>query len=108
MKYSFRSYQPKIITQVNRHLSNGGDALIDQPGGSGKTIEIIASTTSLFGAKFSHIICSAPQQQIEENFISKEERIFEFESNGAASSQIVVPSALFQLSRENGRNGTVV
>ncbi len=108
MKLTFRPYQEKLVLQVKHHLNNGGDALIEQPTGSGKTFEIVALSASLLGTKFSHIIIAAPQQQIEEGFVSDQERVFQFELDSGASSELKVASDFIVQSREDGREGTIV
>ena len=64
MNLVFRPYQEKLFLQVKYHLANNGDALIEQPTGSGKTFEIVALSAALFKTKFSHIVIAAPQLQI--------------------------------------------
>lgn len=108
MKISLRDYQARLISQVSHHLTSGGDALIEQPTGSGKTLEIVGISAATLNDKFSHIVIAAPQQQIEEGFLSIENKTLEFPTNiGATSSTIEVsPDLILQL-RDNGRDGVV-
>jgi superfamily II DNA or RNA helicase len=97
-----RQYQSKLVIQVVAHLSNNQDALIEQPTGSGKTLEIIAITASLFKNKFTHIIIAAPQQQIEEGFLfDKDITIKYHQINGVCSSDLKITENLFHPLRED-------
>jgi superfamily II DNA or RNA helicase len=109
MKIYLRDYQSRNMVQIPHHLKNGGDALIEYPTGSGKTSPMIVGiTASILNNPFHHIVIAAPQQQIEENFLSKKSRILEFPTDvGVMSSTIKVePELIIQL-RDNGRDGVV-
>ena len=97
------------MVQVVHHLKNGGDAIIEYPTGAGKTTPMIVGiTASLLNNPFHHIVIAAPQQQIEESFLSEESRVLEFPTEiGVTSSTIKVePELIIQL-RDNGRDGVV-
>jgi superfamily II DNA or RNA helicase len=57
-----RPYQVRLVTDVCR---TGGDILVEQPTGSGKTVQIVTLVAMHLGQRFSHAVISAPQEQIE-------------------------------------------
>ncbi len=55
-----RPYQARLITDVCRA---SGDVLVEQPTGSGKTMEIVTLVALQLGRRFTHAVISAPQEQ---------------------------------------------
>ena len=62
-----RNYQAQLITDFNRCWSTDtgagrcpDDVLVEQPTGSGKTLEIVALVAMNLGIRFTHAIIAAP------------------------------------------------
>src|ERR1700716_1367551 len=64
-----RPYQERLVTDVCRIT---GDVLVEQPTGSGKTVQIVTLVAMHLGQRFSHAVISAPQEQIEEGFVKRD------------------------------------
>ncbi len=64
-----RPYQARLITDVCRAP---GDVLVEQPTGSGKTMEIVTLVALQLGRRFSHAVISAPQEHIEHGFVHRD------------------------------------
>src|SRR4051794_18648577 len=60
-----RPYQARIVENV---LRDPGHLLVEQPTGSGKTLQIVAVARVLLESRFDRILIAAPQRQIEEGF----------------------------------------
>src|SRR2546425_5386767 len=58
-----RDYQVRLVTDVCRATE---DVLVEQPTGSGKTVQIVTLVAMHLGQRFSHAVISAPQEQIEQ------------------------------------------
>ena len=58
-----RPYQVRLVTDVCRATE---DVLVEQPTGSGKTVQIVTLVAMHLGQRFSHAVISAPQEQIEQ------------------------------------------
>ena len=56
-----RPYQVRLVTDVCRATE---DVLVEQPTGSGKTVQIVTLVAMHLGRRFSHALISAPQEQI--------------------------------------------
>ena len=54
-----RAYQVRLVTDVSRAR---GDALIEQPTGSGKTMQIVTLVAMHLGRRFTHALIAAPQE----------------------------------------------
>ncbi len=62
---TLRPYQARLVTDVCRA---SGDVLVEQPTGSGKTMQIVTLVAMQLGRRFTHAVISAPQEQIEHGF----------------------------------------
>lgn len=63
LRKTLRAYQARLIADVCR---SDGHVLVEQPTGSGKTMQVVALVAMQLGKRFSHAAIAAPQQQIEE------------------------------------------
>src|SRR5437870_5824288 len=89
-----RPYQVRLVTDVCRATE---DVLVEQPTGSGKTVQIVTLVAMHLGQRFSHAVISAPQEQIEQGFVKRDYQVIAFpNSPGAAGSRIEVPKALIK------------
>lgn len=79
---TLRPYQVRLVTDVCRATE---DVLVEQPTGSGKTVEIVTLVAMHLGRRFSHAVNSAPQTQIE--FASA------FFSRDSSDQCLTIPSA---------------
>src|SRR5207248_9032459 len=85
-----RSYQVRLVTDVCRAA---GDVLVEQPTGSGKTVQIVTLVGMHLGRRFSHAVIAAPQEQIEEGFTKRDYDTVAFpDSQGVAVPSIQVPN----------------
>src|SRR5580692_10730404 len=101
---TLRDYQEKLVFNVCRASE---DVLVEQPTGSGKTVEIVALVAMHLGQRFSHAVISAPQEQIEQGFVKRDYQLIAFpDCRGAAVPSIQVPKALIKGARES-RLGSV-
>src|SRR6266404_5938764 len=101
---TLRDYQEKLVINVFRST---GDVLVEQPTGSGKTVQIVALVAMHLGKRFSHAVISAPQEQIEQSFVKRDYQLISFpDCRGAAVPSIQVPKALIKGARES-RLGSV-
>src|SRR5438270_5775099 len=97
-------YQVRLVTDVGRAT---GDVLVEQPTGSGKTVQIVTLVAMHLGRRFSHAVISAPQEQIEQGFVKRDYQVIAFpEHQGVAVPAIQVPRALIKGARES-RLGSV-
>ncbi len=86
---ALRPYQARLITDVCR---SSDDVLVEQPTGSGKTMQIVTLVAMQLGQRFTHAVIAAPQQQIEEGFTDLDYRYVGFPvCQGAAAPDIEVP-----------------
>ena len=89
---SLRPYQARLITDVCRC---DGHVLVEQPTGSGKTLEVVTLVAMQLGKRFTHALIAAPQQQIEEGFVHLDYGVIRFpQMSGAATPDIEVPEGL--------------
>src|SRR2546421_12347706 len=99
-----RPYQVRLVTDVYRAT---GDVLVEQPTGSGKTVEIVTLVAMHLGQRFSHAVISAPQEQIEQGFVKRDYQVIAFpDCQGVAAPSIQVPKSLIKGARES-RLGSV-
>ncbi len=103
-----RPYQVRLVTDVCRATE---DILVEQPTGSGKTVQIVTLVAMHLGRRFSHAVITAPQTQIEQGFTKRDYDTVAFpECQGVAVPSIQVPNkppnALIKGSRES-RLGSV-
>jgi superfamily II DNA or RNA helicase len=54
---TLRDYQERLVFNVRRAT---GDVLVEQPTGSGKTVQIVALVAMHLGERFTHAVISAP------------------------------------------------
>jgi hypothetical protein len=89
LRKTLRPYQARLITDVCR---SDGHVLVEQPTGSGKTMQVVTLVAMQLGRRFSHAVIAAPQQQIEEGFTDLDYRYVGFPAcQGAAAPNIEVP-----------------
>jgi hypothetical protein len=100
-----RPYQVRLVTDVCRITT--GDVLVEQPTGSGKTVQIVTLVAMHLGRHFTHALIAAPQEQIEDGFVKRDYREIAFpDYQGVAVPSIQVPKALINGARES-RLGSV-
>ncbi len=81
---------------------NDGHALIEQPTGSGKTLQIVTLVAMHLGKRFTHAIIAAPQQQIEHGFVHRDYQLVAFPScPDMATPDIKVPQELIWGARQS-------
>src|SRR5260221_487484 len=97
-------YHARLIADVCRATE---DVLVEQPTGSGKTIQIVTLVAISLGERFTHAVISAPQEQIEQGFVKRDYQVIAFpDCPGVACPSIQVPEALIKGARES-RLGSV-
>src|SRR2546421_2321008 len=85
-----RPYQVRLVTDVCRVT---GDVLVEQPTGSGKTVQIVTLVAMHLGQRFSHAVISAPQKHIEADFTERDYDMIRFpDSEGVAVTWFLVPN----------------
>src|SRR3979411_1202654 len=99
-----RPYQVRLVTDVCRATQ---DVLVEQPTGSGKTVQIVTLVAMHLGHRFTHALISAPQEQIEQGFTKRDYDTIAFpDCQGAAVPSIKAPNqrhnALIKGARESG------
>jgi len=94
-----RDYQVKLVTDVCRATE---DILVEQPTGSGKTVQIVTLVAMHLGRRFTHAVISAPQEQIEQGFTQRDYQLIAFpDCQGVAVPPIQVPKSLIKGARES-------
>src|SRR3989454_7341842 len=94
-----RRYQIRLVTDVCRATE---DILVEQPTGSGKTVEIVTLVAMQLGQRFTHAVISAPQEQIEQGFVKRDyQSITVPDCRGVAVPPILVPKSLIKGARES-------
>ena len=94
-----RGYQTRLITDVCRAE---GHVLVEQPTGSGKTLEIVTVIAMQLGKRYTHAVIAAPQQQIEHGFVKRDYRLVAFPpSAGVAVPDIEAARELIIGSRQS-------
>ncbi len=89
---SLRPYQARLIADVCRA---DGPVLVEQPTGSGKTMQIVTLVGMQLGQRFTHAVIAAPQQQIERAFVHPDYRLVAFPiCQGVAAPDIEIPEGL--------------
>ncbi len=87
-----RPYQARLVADFIRAP---GDVLVEQPTGSGKSIQIVTLVAMHLGRRFSHAVISAPQEQIERGFVVRDYDLIGFPAGlGVATSEIETPRDL--------------
>ncbi len=86
-----RPYQVRLVTDVCR--TDEEDILVEQPTGSGKTVQIVTLVAMRLGQRFTHAVISAPQEQIEQGFVKRDYQVVAFpDCQGVAVPAIQVPN----------------
>ena len=86
---TLRQYQEKLVFNVCRTTD---DVLVEQPTGSGKTVQIVTLVAMHLGKRFSHAVIAAPQEQIEQGFVKRDYNVVAFQQPaGSAAPSIQVP-----------------
>src|SRR5580698_5507011 len=99
-----REYQVRLVTNVCRATE---DVLVEQPTGSGKTVQIVTLVAMHLGRRFTHAVISAPQEQIEQGFVKRDYQVISYPNcPGVAVPPIQTPPALIKGARES-RLGSV-
>jgi superfamily II DNA or RNA helicase len=93
VRKSLRPYQARLIADVCR---TDGPVLVEQPTGSGKTMQIVTLVAMQLGRRFTHAVIAAPQQQIEHAFVHHPDyRLVAFPAcQGVAAPDIEAPEDL--------------
>jgi superfamily II DNA or RNA helicase len=82
--------------------------LVEQPTGSGKTLEIVTLVAMHFGHRFSHAVIAAPQEQIEQGFVRRDYCRVSFPpSPGVATTTHETPAELIWGARQSRQLGSV-
>ncbi len=83
-----------------QRLPRAEDVLVEQPTGSGKTVQIVTLVAMHLGKRFTHPVISAPQEQIEQGFVKRDYSVVAFpERPGVAVPSIQVPKHTKRLYR---------
>src|SRR5262245_39890013 len=94
-----RPYQARLVTDFCRAA---GDVLIEQPTGSGKTMQIVTLVVMQLGRRFTHARICAPQEQIEHGFVHRDYRRVDWTTNaGVAVPAVEVPEEIILASRKS-------
>src|SRR5258708_35762372 len=94
-----RPYQVKLVFDVCRATD---DVLVEQPTGSGKTVQIVTLVAMHLGQRFTHAVISAPQEQIEQGFVKRDYQLIAFpDCHGVAVPSIQAPKSLIKGARES-------
>src|SRR5438270_12711210 len=97
---TLRPYQVKLLADLCRGF---GDVLVEQPTGSGKTVQIVTLVGMHLGRRFTHAVISAPQEQIEQGFVQRDYQVIAFpECPGVAQPAIAAPEKLIRGARISG------
>src|SRR5262245_61217672 len=87
-----RPYQIRLVTDVCRATE---DVLVEQPTGSGKTVQIVTLVAMHLGKQFTHAVIAAPQEQIEQGFVKRDYQLIAFpDCKGVAVPAIQTPKSL--------------
>src|SRR5260370_4601360 len=96
---ALRPYQAKLVTDVCRATV---DVLVEQPTGSGKTMQIVTLVAMHLGRRFSHAVIAAPQEQIEHGFVHRDYQSVAFpDCRGVAVPAVEVPEDLIWGARQS-------
>ena len=97
---NLRPYSVRLVTDVCRATE---DVLVEQPTGSGKTVQIVTLVAMHLGRRFSHALISAPQEQIEQGFVKRDYQTIAFpDCQGVAQPALAVPERLIRGARASG------
>src|SRR5258706_3886937 len=99
-KKELRAYQVRLVTDV---CPTTDDVLVEQPTGSGKTVQIVTLIAIHLGWRLSHAVISAPQEQIEQGFVRRDYELITFPVHpGVAQSRFPAPERLIRPARKSG------
>jgi superfamily II DNA or RNA helicase len=94
-----RPYQVRLVTDVCRAAE---DVLVEQPTGSGKTVQIVTLVAMHLGERFTHAVIAAPQEQIERGFVHREYQEITFpDCPGVAVNSLHVPRPFIKGARDS-------
>src|SRR5438552_3124958 len=97
---TLRPYQVRLVTDVCRATD---DILVEQPTGSGKTVQIVTLVAMHLGTRFTHAVIAAPQEQIEQGFVKRDYQTIAFpDCQGVAQPAFAVPEKLILGARVSG------
>src|SRR5712691_3466969 len=93
-------YQVRLVTDVCRA---GDDVLVEQPTGSGKTVQIVTLIAMHLGQRITHAVISAPQEQIEQGFVKRDYQLIAFPDHaGVAQPALAAGERLIGPARRSG------
>ena len=96
---ALRPFQAKLITDICRAA---GDVLVEQPTGSGKSMQIVTLVAMHLGCRFSHAVISAPQEQIEHGFVHRDyQRVDWCPHEGVSVPSVAVPEEIILAARKS-------
>jgi hypothetical protein len=96
---TLRPYQARLLTDVCRA---SGDVLVEQPTGSGKTMQMVTLVAMQLGRRFSHALIAAPQEQIEHAFVHRDYQRVAWETHdGVAVPSVEVPEEIILAARDS-------
>ena len=94
-----RPYSVRLVTDVCRAT---GDVLVEQPTGSGKTLQIVTLVAMHLGRRFTHAVIAAPQEQIEQGFVHRDYQAVAFpDCPGVAVPAVAVSGELIWGARQS-------
>lgn len=94
-----RPYQARLLSDVCRAAS---DVLVEQPTGSGKTMQIVTLVAMQLGRRFTHAVISAPQEQIEHGFVHRDYQRVDWSNHaGVAVPAVEVPEEIIWGARQS-------
>jgi len=95
-----RAYQVRLVTDVCRTTE---DVSVEQPTGSGKTVQIVTLVAMHLGQRFTHAVISAPQEQIEQGFVKRDYQVIAFPDHaGVAQPALAAGERLIRPARRSG------
>jgi superfamily II DNA or RNA helicase/pyrroloquinoline quinone (PQQ) biosynthesis protein C len=95
-----RPYQVRLVTDVCRATEH---ILVEQPTGSGKTVQIVTLVAMHLGRRFTHAVISAPQEQIEQGFVKRDYQAIAFtDCQGVAQPVHAAPELMIRGARMSG------
>lgn len=96
---TLRTYQARLVTDVCRA---SGDVLVEQPTGSGKTMQIVTLVAMQLGRRFTHAVIAAPQEQIEHGFVHRDYQQVAWSPHaGVAVPAVLVPEEIIWGARQS-------
>lgn len=98
-------YQAVKIDSALRHICAGRDVILEEPTGSGKTLQgiVILVLSMAIRRVLSHAIVIAPQRQIEEGFLGRNGSMIRWPDGAARSRPIRIPDGFVRAARDGDR-----